>query len=211
MNINNYSKKGHSTYAYARVSSKDQNEERQLIAFDKLKIPKANIFIDKQSGKDFNRPAYIELVKRLKKNDLLCIKSIDRLGRDYDEILEQWRMLTKGKGVDIYVIDMPFLDFRVGNDLISTFVNDIVLGILSFVSENERENIKQRQKEGIEAAKKRGVKFGRPKKKLPKNFKEAYSLWKANKITGTKAAKMCRMPLSTFRFKALEYEKTMHK
>ena len=151
-------------YGYIRVSSRDQNEDRQLIALREINVPEKNIFTDKQSGKDFDRPQYKKLLKKLKKDDLLYIKSIDRLGRNYEEIQNQWRTLTKEKGVDICVIDMPLLDTRRGKDLMGTFLSDIVLQVLSFVAENERTNIHQRQAEGISAAKKRGVRFGRPPK-----------------------------------------------
>ena len=149
------------TYGYIRVSSRDQNEDRQLAALKAWVTPE-NIYMDKQSGKDFNRPQYKKLVRRLKKDDLLYIKSIDRLGRNYEEIQNQWRILTKEKGIDIVVLDMPLLDTRRGKDLMGTFLSDIVLQVLSFVAENERTNIRQRQAEGIEAAKARGVRFGRP-------------------------------------------------
>ena len=149
-------------YAYIRVSTKEQNEDRQLLAMKELEIPEKCIFIDKQSGKDFERPFYRKMIKKLKKDDILFIKSIDRLGRNYAEILEQWRILTKEIGIDIVVLDMPLLDTRRGKDLMGTFLSDIVLQILSFVAENERENIRQRQAEGIAAAKARGVRFGRP-------------------------------------------------
>ena len=154
-------------YAYIRVSSKDQNEDRQLIAMQGLDIPKNHIFMDKQSGKDFERPQYRKMLRKMKKDDLLYIKSIDRLGRNYAEILEQWRILTKEKGIDIVVLDMPLLDTRRGKDLVGTFLSDVVLQVLSFVAENERTNIRQRQAEGIAAAKARGVRFGRPPKPLP--------------------------------------------
>ena len=150
------------TYGYIRVSSADQCEDRQCIALREAGVPDTHIYIDKQSGKDFNRPAYRRLIRKLKKDDLLYIKSIDRLGRNYEEILYQWRILTKEKGVDIVVLDMPLLDTRRGKDLMGTFLSDIVLQVLSFVAENERANIKQRQAEGIAAAKARGVRFGRP-------------------------------------------------
>lgn len=172
-----------------------------------LKIPKQNIYADKQSGKDFERPRYKKLVRRLKKDDLLYIKSIDRLGRNYGEILEQWRILTKEKGVDIVVLDMPLLDTRRGKDLMGTFLSDIVLQVLSFVAENERVNIRQRQAEGIAAAKARGVRFGRPPKPLPENYGSAYTRWMAGEITGTAAAKECGMPLATFRYRAEGYAK----
>lgn len=157
--------------------------------------------MDKQSGKDFDRPQYKRLLRKMKKDDLLYIKSIDRLGRNYGEILEQWRILTKEKGIDIVVLDMPLLDTRRGKDLMGTFLSDIVLQVLSFVAENERTNIRQRQAEGIAAAKARGVRFGRPPKPLPAGFHSAYQNWKAGKITGTAAAKECGMPLSTFRYR----------
>ena len=197
-------------YGYIRVSTKEQNADRQIIAMNKLHIQKKNLFIDKQSGKDFARPQYLKLLQKLKKDDLLYIKSIDRLGRNYSEILEQWRILTKNRKIDIVVIDMPLLDTRRGKDLMGTFLSDIVLQVLSFVAENERTNIKQRQAEGIAAAKARGVKFGRPATPLPNNFVQVYADWKNGKITGTAAAKLCNMPLSTFRYKAEIYERTLH-
>ena len=172
-----------------------------------LSIPEENVFLDKQSGKDFRRPQYQRLVKKLKPDDLLYIKSIDRLGRNYGEILEQWRMLTKEKRIDIVVLDMPLLDTRRGKDLMGTFLSDIVLQVLSFVAENERTAIRQRQAEGIAAAKARGVRFGRPPRPLPENYHSAYQRWKAGTITGTAAAKECGMPLSTFRYRAETYEK----
>lgn len=196
------------TYGYVRVSSKDQNQDRQLIAMRNLFIEEKNIFMDKQSGKDFDRPQYKKLVKKLKPDDLLYIKSIDRLGRNYDEILEQWRILTKEKRIDIVVLDMPLLDTRRGKDLMGTFLSDIVLQVLSFVAENERTNIRSRQAEGIAAAKARGVRFGRPPKPLPENYHSAYQRWKSGMITGTAAAKECGMPLSTFRYQAGIYENT---
>ena len=194
-------------YGYVRVSTRDQNEERQLIALLELQVPKKNIFIDKQSGKDFDRPCYKKLLRKMKKGDLLYIKSIDRLGRNYNEIQEQWRILTKDKGVDIVVLDMPLLDTRRGKDLMGTFLSDIVLQVLSFVAENERMNIRQRQAEGIAAAKAKGVRFGRVPKPLPENFHAGYQRWKRDEITGTAAAKECGMPLSTFRYRAEIYEK----
>lgn len=195
-------------YGYIRVSTKEQNEDRQLMAMDKLSIPKKNIFMDKQSGKDFERPQYERMLRRLKKDDLLYIKSIDRLGRNYSEILEQWRILTKEKRIDIVVLDMPLLDTRRGKDLMGTFLSDIVLQILSFVAENERHNIRQRQAEGIAAAKARGVKFGRPPQALPENFHQMYQQWKKGNMTCTAAAKACGMPISTFRYRAELYRET---
>ena len=153
-------------YGYIRVSSHDQNEDRQLIALKEVGVPEKNIYLDKQSGKDFNRPQYKKLLRKMKKDDLLYIKSIDRLGRNYEEILQQWRVLTKEKGIDIVLLDMPLLDTRRGKDLMGTFLSDIVLQVLSFVAENERTNIKQRQAEGIAAAKAKGVRFGRPPRPL---------------------------------------------
>lgn len=193
-------------YGYVRVSSKDQNEDRQMIALREVGVPEKNIFIDKQSGKDFNRPKYKRLLKQLKADDLLYIKSIDRLGRNYEEIQNQWRILTRDKKVDIVVLDMPLLDTRRGKDLVGTFLSDIVLQVLSFVAENERSNIKQRQAEGIAAAKARGVRFGRPPAALPDNFHLVYQQWKSGKITGLEAARMCDMPMSTFRYRAEIYE-----
>ena len=193
-------------YGYIRVSTKEQYEDRQLIALREMNIPEKNIYMDKQSGKDFDRPQYKKLVRRMKKDDLLCIKSIDRLGRNYREILEQWRVFTKEKGVDIVVLDMPLLDTRRGKDLMGTFLSDIVLQVLSFVAENERVNIRQRQAEGIAAAKARGVRFGRPPRQLPENFHSVCALWRAKKITGTAAAKMCGMALSSFRYRAASCE-----
>ena len=195
------------TYGYIRVSTREQNEERQLIALREMSVPEQNVFVDKQSGKDFNRPQYKKLLRKLKKDDLLYIKSIDRLGRNYEEILQQWRVLTKEKGIDIVVVDMPLLDTWRSKDLIRTFLSDIVLQVLSFVAENERTNIRQRQAEGIAAAKARGVRFGRPPRPLPENYHSAYQRWKTGAITGTAAAKECGMPLSTFRYRAEIYEK----
>lgn len=194
-------------YGYIRVSTREQNEDRQLIALREMSVPEKNVFMDKQSGKDFNRPQYKKLVKKLKPDDLLYIKSIDRLGRNYLEIQEQWRAITKDKGVDIVVLDMPLLDTRRGKDLMGTFLADIVLQVLSFVAENERTNIRQRQAEGITAAKARGVRFGRPQP-LPEGFHSAYQRWKVGKITGTAAAKERGMLLSTFRDRAAVYEKS---
>lgn len=194
------------TYGYIRVSSRDQNESRQRIAFKEFKIPDKNIFMDKQSGKDFERPQYKKMVEKLKKDDLLYIKSIDRLGRNYEEILEQWRILTKDKGIDIVVLDMPLLDTRRGKDLMGTFLSDIVLQVLSFVAENERANIRQRQAEGIAAAKARGVRFGRAPLPLPENFHVVYQMWQEGKLSGVNAAKECGMSKSTFYCRAKEYK-----
>lgn len=189
-------------YGYIRVSSKDQFEDRQLIAQKEINIPEKNIYIDKQSGKDFNRPNYRKLIRKLKQDDIVYIKSIDRLGRNYEEIIEQWRYLTKVKKADIVVMDMPLLDTRIGKDLIGTFISDIVLQLLSFVAENERNNIRTRQAEGISAARQRGVKFGRPEKELPENFTNVCEQWKRGDISLRKAAAVCHMAPNTFKYKA---------
>lgn len=194
-------------YGYARVSSKDQNEQRQLDALINFGVEKKNIYVDKQSGKDFERERYKKLTRKLKKGDTLVIKSIDRLGRNYDEILQQWRIITKEKGVSIIVLDMPLLDTSQSRDLTGTLITDIVLQLLSYVAQTEREFIRQRQAEGIEAAKARGVRFGRPAKPLPENFPSIYSKWKAGEISGTAAAKACGMPQTTFRYRAELYGK----
>lgn len=191
-------------YGYVRVSSREQNEDRQRIALHDAGVPSHHIYHDKQSGKDFERPQYQKLLRKLHRDDVLVVKSIDRLGRNYAEILDQWRLLTKERGVDIVVLDMPLLDTRRGKDLIGTFLADIVLQVLSFVAENERNNIRQRQAEGIAAAKARGVRFGRPPKPLPENFAVVCKDWQDGKITGVEAARRCGMPLSTFRYRALK-------
>lgn len=193
-------------YGYIRVSSKDQNICRQVLPMEQLNIPKQNLFIDRQSGSDFDRPAYKKLMRRLRQGDILYIKSIDRLGRNYNEILEQWRYLTKGRNIDIVVMDMPLLDTRCENDLLKSFVIDIVLQILSFVAENERNNIRSRQAEGIAAAKKRGVKFGRPRKPLPENFDTIYKKWKMKELSVRQASEKCNMTKSTFYHRASNYE-----
>ncbi len=194
-------------YGYVRVSSIEQNEIRQLVALENAGVEKRNIFIDKQSGKNFDRPKYKRLVKKLKPGDLLYIQSIDRLGRNYIEIQEQWRILTKDKGIDICVKDMPLLNTRNGKDLLGTFIADLVLQILSFVAQTERENIRTRQAQGIAAAKSRGVKFGRPKKEVPANFYSVLAKWERQEITGREAAKECGMPVTTFLYKAKEHRK----
>ena len=196
-------------YGYIRVSTTDQNEDRQLIALRGRGVQDSHIYMDKQSGKDFKRPQYKRLVRRLKKDDLLYIKSIDRLGRNYKEIQEQWRILTKDKGIDICVVDMPLLDTRQCKDLMGTFIADLVLQILSFVAENERVNIRQRQAEGIAAAKARGVKFGRPPVSLPENFYAVHQAWRSRKLTLDQAAKECGMPVSTFYGIAKKFEKKL--
>ncbi|EOS66951.1 hypothetical protein C816_01097 [Oscillibacter sp. 1-3] len=195
-----------STYGYIRVSTKEQNEDRQLIAMRELSVAEKNIFMDKQSGKDFRRPQYQRMVKKLKPDDLIYVKSIDRLGRNYEEILEQWRILTREKRVDIAVLDMPLLDTRRGKDLMGTFLSDIVLQVLSFVAENERSNIRQRQAEGIAAARARGVRFGRSPHPLPENFRQIHRDWRGKKLTLKEAADACAMPVGTFYAKAVRLE-----
>lgn len=186
------------TYGYVRVSSHDQNEDRQLITMAEKEVPVKNIFIDKQSGKDFNRPNYKKMLRRLKRGDLLYVASIDRLGRNYEEILYQWRILTKEKGIDVVVYNMPLLDTRMGKDLMGTFIADLVLQILSFVAQSERENIKIRQREGIEAAKKRGVKFGRPVIETPESFPNILMAYESKELSLQECLQLCGMSASTF-------------
>ena len=186
------------TYGYIRVSSTDQNEDRQRLAMRARKIPPDNIFTDKQSGKDFQRPQYRRMVKKLRPGDLLYILSIDRLGRNYREIQEQWRVLTKERGVDVCVIDMPLLDTRTAKDLMGTFIADLVLQILSFVAKNERANIKKRQEQGIAAAKARGVRFGRPEKPVPGDFPEIVRKWECQELDIGGVLKLCGMSDATF-------------
>ena len=195
-------------YGYARVSAKDQNEARQLIALKTFGICQTSIFLDKQSGRDFQRPQYQRLLKRLKRGDTLVVKSIDRLGRNYNEIIEQWRILTKEKQADVVVLDMPLLDTRRGKDLTGTLIADIVLQLLSYVAQTEREFIHQRQAEGIAAAKARGVRFGRPPLPMPENFYGVHQAWRAKKITLEQAASACNMSVGTFYGKARRFEKT---
>lgn len=192
-------------YGYVRVSSIDQNEDRQFIALRGKGVDEKNIYMDKQSGKDFDRPQYKKLLRRMKKGDLLYILSIDRLGRNYEEIQNQWRILTKEKGIDICVIDMPLLDTRQGKDLMGTFIADLVLQILSFVAQSERENIRKRQEQGIAAAKAKGVKFGRPEKEVPDNFASLVSDWEQKKIPLSKVLKQCDMSKATFYRRLREY------
>lgn len=192
-------------YGYVRVSSTDQNEDRQMLALKKQNIADKNIYIDKLSGKDFNRPAYKKLIKKLKSGDLLYILSIDRLGRNYEEIQNQWRVLTKEIGADICVIDMPLLDTRQGKDLMGTFIADLVLQILSFVAQNERENIRKRQLQGIAAAKAKGVRFGRPEKDIPPEFISLIREWEKKKITLAEILNMCQISESTFYRRLREY------
>jgi DNA invertase Pin-like site-specific DNA recombinase len=179
------------TYGYVRVSSTDQNEQRQLLALQEKNVPNQNIFIDKQSGSDFLRPQYKRLVRRLREGDLLIIQSIDRLGRNYEEIQQQWRRLTKDIGVDIAVIDMPLLDTRQGKDLMGTFIADLVLQILSFVAQSERESIRKRQAEGIAAARARGVRFGRPETPVPDDFPLLVRRWERGTLRLTELLRLC--------------------
>lgn len=183
---------------YARVSSIGQNEDRQVIDLINYGVNKVNIYIDKQSGKDFKRPVYKRMYNKLKKDDVLVIKSIDRLGRNYAEILDEWTKITRKKGADIIVLDMPLLDTTKSKDLLGTFIADLVLQLLSFVAENERINIKQRQAEGIAAAKQRGVRFGRPPMEVPDNFIDNYKLWRNKKISAKEGADRCNLPLWAF-------------
>ncbi len=193
-------------YGYVRVSTIDQNEDRQLSALKNVNVPQKNIYTDKVSGKDFNRPQYKKMIRKVREGDLLYILSIDRLGRNYEEIQSQWRILTKEIGIDICVLDMPLLDTRNRKDLMGTFIADLTLQILSFAAQSERENIRKRQKEGIRAAKAKGVRFGRPPLPLPDNFSDIYKEWKNKKITLQQAAKACEMPVGTFYGKARKFE-----
>ncbi len=192
-------------YGYVRVSSVDQNEERQIVELLKRNVFPENIYIDKKSGKSFERSQYKRLVKKLKQGDLLYILSIDRLGRNYLEIQEQWRMLTKEKGINICVIDMPLLDTRSGKDLMGTFIADLVLQILSFVAQNERENIRKRQAQGIAVAKAKGIKFGRPQIILPENFGELVCDWERKRVPLSEVLEICKMSEATFYRKLREY------
>lgn len=192
---------------YMRVSSREQNEDRQRVALLEMGVPENNIYVDKLSGKDFNRPQYKKMLRKLDKDTVLYVKSIDRLGRNYADLNEQWRIITKEKGADIVVIDMPLLDTRREKNLLGTFISDIVLALLSYVAENERINIKQRQAEGIAVAKARGVKFGRPPRPIPDNFYDVYQQWKAKKITLKQVALLCNMPETTFFDKAKKFGK----
>lgn len=193
-------------YGYVRVSSTEQNEDRQLDVMNSKAVPQCNVYVDKQSGKDFKRPQYKRLIKKLKPGDLLYILSIDRLGRNYKEIQEQWRILTKVKNIDICVIDMPLLDTRTAKDLMGTFIADLVLQILSFVAENERANIKMRQEQGITAAKARGVRFGRPKKPVPDNFAEIVRQWRQRQISTRNVLQLCGISRATLYRKIRECE-----
>lgn len=183
---------------YARVSTLNQKEDRQLVEIQKYGVKEKNIFIDKQSGKDFKRPAYKRMYRALRKGDVLIIKSIDRLGRNYQQILDEWKRITKKKGADIVVLDMPLLDTTLSKDLLGTLISDLVLQLLSFVAENERVNIRQRQAEGIKVAHDNGVKFGRPPMDVPINYKENYEMWKSKQITAKEGAEKCDLPLWAF-------------
>lgn len=194
-------------YGYCRVSSRDQNEDRQLIALREMDVPEGNVFVDKQSGKDFNRPEFKRLMRKIRPNDLIVVKSIDRLGRNYREIQEQWKFITMERHVDLYVIDMPMLDTRREKNLLGTFISDLVLTLLSYVAENERVNIRQRQAEGIAAAKARGVRFGRKPRELPGNFDEVRERWRRKEISITQAARECGMPQTTFYERVRKIEK----
>ena len=193
-------------YAYVRVSSTDQNEDRQMVAMEQAGVPEGNIYIDKQSGKDFNRPNYKRLMKRLREGDILYILSIDRLGRNYEEIQNQWRIITKEKKVDIVVIDMPLLDTRRDKNLLGTFISDMVLQLLSFVAENERENIRSRQAAGIAAAKAKGVKFGRPVKEVSEEFAREVELWAKKEISLEEILQKYDMCRATFYRRVREME-----
>ena len=195
-------------FAYLRVSTQEQNEDRQLIAVREMGVPESHIYMDKLSGKDFKRPQYKKLLRKLDKHSVLFIKSIDRLGRNYEDLWEQWRIITKEKGADIVVIDMPILDTRREKNLLGTFISDIILALLSYVAENERTNIRQRQAEGIAAAKLKGIKFGRPPIPLPDNFHKLHQDWRSGKISMKEAARACNMPPKTFYSKAVKYEKS---
>lgn len=195
-------------YAYLRVSTQEQNEDRQVIALKEAGVPESHIYMDKLSGKDFERPQYKKLLRKLDKHSVLFIKSIDRLGRNYEDLWEQWRIITKEKGADIVVIDMPILDTRREKNLLGTFISDIILALLSYVAENERTNIRQRQAEGIAAAKLKGIKFGRPPIPLPDNFHKLHQDWRSGKISMKEAARACNMPPKTFYSKAVKYEKS---
>lgn len=195
-------------YGYMRVSSREQNEDRQRIALLEMGVPEKNIFMDKLSGKDFARPQYKKLLRKLDDHSVLYVKSIDRLGRNYKDLNEQWRIITKERKADIVVIDMPILDTRREKNLLGTFISDIVLALLSFVAENERTNIRQRQAEGIAAAKAKGVKFGRPPLPIPDNFYQVHRDWRAGKISMEEAGRRCNMSAKTFYCKAIKYEKS---
>lgn len=195
---------------YARVSTLTQNEDRQVTSLLAVGVPKENIFVDKFTGKSFDRPQYRKMLQKIDEDTVLFVKSIDRLGRNYMELCDQWRVLTKEKGADVVIIDMPILDTRKEKNLLGTFISDLVLALLSYVSETEFQTIHLRQAEGIAAAKARGVKFGRPPRPLPDNFENVYEQWETKKITTKSAAQICKMPVSTFRYKAKSYRDSLH-
>ncbi|MBR0434814.1 MAG: recombinase family protein [Lachnospiraceae bacterium] len=201
------SEKQAKVYGYARVSTREQNEDRQIIALKEMGVPEDNIFVDKLTGSNFDRPQYKRLLRKLGEDSVLYIKSIDRLGRSYRDLSEQWRIITKDKGSDVVVIDMPILDTRREKNLLGTLISDLVLALLSYVAEAEYRTIHQRQAEGIAAAKARGIRMGRPPKPLPENFQDVYQKWKHKKISISEAAKECGMPKTTFYEKAKVYEK----
>ena len=196
-------------YGYIRVSTREQNTARQVISLLEAGVSEKNIYIDKQSGKNFQRPAYKKMMSRVREGDLIIIKSIDRLGRNYQEIMEQWRIITKEKKADIRILDMPLLDTTQTKDLLGTFISDVVLQLLSFVAENERDNIRQRQAEGIAAAKARGVRFGKPVIPMPENFPELYGQWETGNITINELARLCNMGRSTMYKRIGEYRALM--
>ena len=194
-------------YGYARVSTREQNEDRQIIALKEMGVPEENIFVDKMSGKNFERPQYKKLLRKLNGTSVLYIKSIDRLGRSYRDLSEQWRIITKEKNADIVVIDMPILDTRTEKNILGTLISDIVLALLSYVAESEYRTIHARQAEGIAAAKARGVKFGRKPSPLPPNFHEVYQRWRDKKISVIQAANECGMARATFHYRAQQQYK----
>ena len=202
-------RKDQKVYGYVRVSTREQHEDRQIAALLEMGVPKENIFIDKLSGKDMERPQYKKLIGKLRKNTVLYIKSSDRLGRNYRELCDQWRIITKEKGADIVVIDMPILDTRKEKSLLGTFISDLILTLLSYIAENEYRMIHQRQAEGIAAAKARGVKLGRPRLPLPSDFYKVHEKWKAGEISTKDAARELDMPVSTYWYKAKKYQKMM--
>ena len=197
-------------FGYARTSTKEQNEDRQIIALKEMGVPEKNIFLDKLSGKNFERPQYKKMIRKLDNNSVLYIKSIDRLGRSYRDLSDQWRVITKEKGADVVVIDMPILDTRREKNLLGTFISDLILALLSYVAESEYRTIHQRQAEGIAAAKARGFKFGRPPKQLPENFHEVCQKWKSGKLSVAEAARECNMLRSTFYYKAKVYKNSTY-
>lgn len=196
-------------YGYIRVSTREQNIERQMISLIDAGVAQKEIYVDKQSGKDFKRPAYRRMMRKVREGDLIIVKSIDRLGRNYRDIMEQWRIITKEKKADIRIQDMPLLDTTKTKDLLGTFISDVVLQLLSFVAENERDNIRQRQAEGIAAAKARGVQFGKPMIPMPENFSELYRQWEDNQLSINELASLCNMGRSTMYKRIDEYRRCL--